>query len=384
MRQRADAVAGGVRVGAPRGVLSWIFGPRHASRLLLGTARGGDLSGGSEQRRAVMASITHIRSRQGGLTLERAILVALALHVLFALAISRWPGLLVPARNVAPPPPLRFHFVESPAEPVQTPPPTEVLSDRDRLASDRSPRDDAAQPLVRGNTDQMVLGAAPSASVPAGGEPSAASAPAPATTPAEPRPSEQPAPTETKPEPARPDAVRPQPERTTPATEAQPENRPLPPRRSRLRGQLARLESLVDPQVFDNATGGAPDRGSLAQFDTRGYDLGPYLQKVLETIKRNWYANIPPLIRTGVQGATFVALTIRRERRPDGEEVAVIVPEQTWSSSQPAYDSAALFALELSTPLPPIPEFYPYDTITGRLGFLYNIRDTREVRFPEQ
>jgi hypothetical protein len=135
-------------------------------------------------------------------------------------------------------------------------------------------------------------------------------------------------------------------------------------------------------QMFDNPSGGTGGDRAMAQFDTKGYDLGSYLNQVLRKIEANWRTNMPPLIQTGVGGATFVALSIRRQRNAAGDEVAMIVAERTWTSGQPAYDSAAVFALELSNALPPIPEFFPHDEITGRLGFIYNL-DPRSVVFPE-
>ena len=69
--------------------------------------------------------------------------------------------------------------------------------------------------------------------------------------------------------------------------------------------------------------------------------------------------------------------------QPDGSEIAVVVAERTWSSGQPAYDTAANFSLELSNPLPPIPSFFPYDLIQGRLGYVYNL-DPNQIVFPDQ
>ena len=92
---------------------------------------------------------------------------------------------------------------------------------------------------------------------------------------------------------------------------------------------------------------------------------------------------MPPLIRTGISGAAFIALSIRRQTDASGNEVAGIVIERTWPSGQPAYDAGAQFALQLSDPLPPIPDYYPYDDINGRLGFIYNM-STADVTFPDQ
>lgn len=323
---------------------------------------------------------TSIRSRAQptGLTFERAILVALLIHLLGGLLGGRWRELLLPEEILRPDPaPIEFRFVDTPdTELPEIPPDTEALSDRDRRAADASERDRERDPFSEGNTPEQVL-RAPEAATPA--------------LPTPPRPDVRPTPERREAEAAEevaetgetaaetpPDTAAERAETTPP----RPLVESLPPRPEDLRRSLSRLESFVDPQVYDNRAGGAPDSRSLAQFDTRGYDLGPYLRQVLRTIEANWRSNIPPLIRTGVGGATFVALSIRRQLKDDGTEVALIVAERSWASGQPAYDTAALFALELSSPLPPIPEYYPFEAITGRLGFIYNM-DPARVVFPD-
>ena len=136
-------------------------------------------------------------------------------------------------------------------------------------------------------------------------------------------------------------------------------------------------------EVFGNDDGGALGQG-LVQFDTKGYDLGEYISRVLRVVERNWKMNIPPAARVqGVTGAVFVSISIDRNHDSPDEEKAIIVVHQAWSSGKPAFDQSALLALEISSPLPPIPAFFPHDKLEGRLGFLYNL-DPDQVTFPVQ
>jgi len=328
-----------------------------------------------------MNSITQRRERKSRFTLGRATVVALTLHVLFGAIVTVWPGLLRPAELMAAPEnaPIEFNFVDTPeADPPPEPPDTNVLSDIDRRAADNAEPTAEATPFSEGNTAQQVIRPAE--------PPSEASDASEAVEPTPEQP-EEPADAAEEPEEEAPDPAEDNAESfavseevTEPAA-AQPTT-PLPPRRRNLKRSLARPEAFVDPQVYDNQRGGVGGERPMAQFDTKGYDLGGYLNEVLRKVEMNWRTNMPPLIQTGVGGATFVNLSIRRQRNGAGDEVAVIVAEQTWSSGQPAYDSAAVFALELSNDLPPIPEFFPHDAITGRLGFIYNL-DPQEVVFPE-
>lgn len=322
------------------------------------------------------------QQRREGFTLEKAVGVAVLLHLLLGALLTWWPGLLVPAEALAAPepPPLQFRFVDSPAtEPPPEPPDTEDLSDIDRQVADASERDDQDTPFSEGNTPQSVVRLPQELA-----EALTAERPTPQPTVTEPEPVAEEQPTEPAPSAETGELARTE-EAVETTTTANPETaRPRVPPRRGLRNSLARLEAYVDPQLFDNPRGGAPGQKSLAQFNTRGFDLGPYLRQVLAIIERNWHATMPPLIQTGVSGATFLALSIQRQRQPDGREVAILVAERTWSSGQPAYDAAAHFSFELSNPLPPIPDFYPHDTIEGRLGFLYNVAHPDDIDFPDQ
>lgn len=332
-----------------------------------------------------MNSIMQRRERKPRFTLGRATVVAIALHALFGAIVTLWPGLLRPAELMAAPEsaPIQFSFVDTPqTEPPPEPPDTNVLSDVDRLAADSAEPTEDETPFSEGNTAQQVMRPAPAPAE--ASDASEASEPVPEQ-PDQPE-DEVREPDEESPEPAETadvaEALAVSEDATTPATEpVPPRATSLPPRPRNLRRSLARPESFVDPQVFDNRQSGASGDRAMAQFDTKGYDLGGYLKEVLRRVEMNWRTNMPPLIQTGVGGATFVSLSIRRTRNAAGDEVAVIVAEQTWSSGQPAYDSAAVFSLELSNDLPPIPEFFPHDAITGRLGFIYNL-DPQEVVFP--
>lgn len=331
-----------------------------------------------------MNVLTVRQQRREGFTLEKAIGVAVLLHLLLGALLTWWPGLLVAAEANAAPEPraLQFRFVDSPeSEPPPEPPDTETLSDIDRQVADASERDDQDTPFSEGNTAQTVIRLPQEASEVVAAELPTTLTPQPAVTEPDPAAEEQP----TEPVPAGETGELARAEEAVDTTEnAEPETAQprVVPRRG-LRNSLARLQAYVDPQLFDNRRGGVSEQRSLAQFNTRGFDLGGYLQQVLSIIERNWHSSMPPLIQTGIQGATFLALSIRRQRQPDGSEVAIIVAERTWSSGQPAYDSAAHFSFELSNPLPPIPDFYPHQTIEGRLGFLYNI-DLDEIDFPDR
>jgi outer membrane biosynthesis protein TonB len=348
-----------------------------------------------------MARVKEDRAIRERFTLRQAVVVAILLHVIFGVTMQWRPDLLW-SEPVVPPPeqqPLEFRFIDTP----ETEPPEEVaedasLSDIDRAAADTSPRDDAADPFSEGNTPQEVF-REPPPSVAAPEQPAVAPGVPVESPEATPAPEPQPEAEENVAETGEADTTQPEepegdvrmveeaarPEEEAVATAPPLETGPpvaLPPRQPNLRSSLSRLDSYTQPEVMDNPDGGVGWNDGIVSFDTKGYPLGAYIKQILSIIERNWKSNIPPAAYLpGMKGATFVQLSIERGRSAAGVEIAQIVVYQTWSSGKPAFDQAALFALEISSPLPPIPPFFPYEKLDGRLGFLYNL-DPSQVTFP--
>jgi TonB family protein len=124
----------------------------------------------------------------------------------------------------------------------------------------------------------------------------------------------------------------------------------------------------IDPS---RAPGGGGDTGLAEQgplsFETQWYDWGPYAQSMVSRIRVNWYANMPQLIRTGISGVVTIRFTIQRDGRLT--EVTVLK-----SSGHPPYDFAARKAIELSSPLNPLPADFPNANEHVTAMFYYNQR----------
>jgi TonB family protein len=109
---------------------------------------------------------------------------------------------------------------------------------------------------------------------------------------------------------------------------------------------------------------GSAEQGPLS-FESQWFDWGPYAQSMVSRIRVNWYANMPQLIRTGIAGVVTVRFTIQR----DGRISEVTVLE---SSGHPPYDFAARKAIELSSPLNPLPANFPNPNERVTAKFFYN------------
>jgi TonB family protein len=120
----------------------------------------------------------------------------------------------------------------------------------------------------------------------------------------------------------------------------------------------------IDLGQLQGGDKGFAEQGPLS-FETQWYDWGDYAQSMVSRIRVNWYTNMPPIIRTGMQGVVTIRFTIHRDGRIS--DVTILK-----SSTVPPYDFAARKAIELSSPLNPLPKDYPNPTERVTAMFYYN------------
>ena len=109
---------------------------------------------------------------------------------------------------------------------------------------------------------------------------------------------------------------------------------------------------------------GTAEQGPLS-FETQWYDWGDYAASMVSKIRVNWYANMPQIIRTGMKGVVTIRFTIHR----DGRISDITILD---SSGVPPYDQAARKAIELSSPLKPLPADFPATSERVTCMFYYN------------
>lgn len=114
---------------------------------------------------------------------------------------------------------------------------------------------------------------------------------------------------------------------------------------------------------------GTAEQGPLS-FETGWYDWGDYAASMVSKIRVNWYANMPQIIRTGMKGVVTIRFTIHRDGRIS--DITVLN-----SSTVPPYDAAARKAIELSSPLKPLPADFPNATERVTCMFYYNMEIPR-------
>jgi len=145
------------------------------------------------------------------------------------------------------------------------------------------------------------------------------------------------------------------PAETSAAASTAPASIPKPP------AEAALVRSEPATKVFENEQKAIHSEGS-GLFDTKGFPLGEYANQIIERIKGNWL--IPSHLRNS-QGRTTVVFFIDRNGRFADARIVL-------SSGSDSLDLAALNAVIVSNPFPPLPKGFPGDHIGAKFIFSYN------------
>ena len=138
--------------------------------------------------------------------------------------------------------------------------------------------------------------------------------------------------------------------------------------------EVGKVASLGGRQGLDlgqlGGEKGSAEAGPLS-FETQWYDWGEYAESMVGKIRVHWYEEMPmPLLQTGMKGVVTIRFTIHR----DGSltDINIIT-----SSGIAPYDYAAKKAIELASPLKPLPADFPKETEHVTAMFYYNSEPPR-------
>ncbi|MGB8593164.1 MAG: TonB C-terminal domain-containing protein [Candidatus Acidiferrales bacterium] len=109
-------------------------------------------------------------------------------------------------------------------------------------------------------------------------------------------------------------------------------------------------------------------QGYQIMTPTDGVDFSAYIQRLLASLQRNWWAIIPESARLGDKGAVVTQFKIL----PSGQ---VPEPDPTLirTSGKEPLDRAAMSAIHASNPFEPLPSAYHRPYFEIRIIFLYNL-----------
>jgi TonB family protein len=101
--------------------------------------------------------------------------------------------------------------------------------------------------------------------------------------------------------------------------------------------------------------------------DTMGVDFGPYLSRVLQSVRQNWYTLIPESARAPLmkKGKVSIEFAIMKDGSVRGMQL-------TGTSGDVALDRAAWGGISASNPFPPLPGEFKGQYLALRFHFYYN------------
>jgi len=215
--------------------------------------------------------------------------------------------------------------------------------------------------------------------------PPAPTPPVPAPTPAKP-PAELP----DAPRPRVPVAPAPQPQQTQPVPSQLEPVKPAPQNQNHLNLALpsANLHDQLQ-EAIEHAPGGGVQLpssggeiprgpggsggpgmtpGATILTPTEGVDFTSYIQRLLETLRRNWYAVMPESAMLGDKGLVSTTFQINRDGSIPSPD-----PLLERTSGKGPLDNAAMSSIHASNPFEPLPAEFKGPYIRLRIVFLYNL-----------
>ena len=102
--------------------------------------------------------------------------------------------------------------------------------------------------------------------------------------------------------------------------------------------------------------------------DTMGVDFGPYLTRITQVVKTNWYNLMPPSVYPPIrkQGKLSIEFVIQKDGKVSGMTLHT-------SSGDVALDRAAWASITASNPFPPLPKEFPGQILGLRFYYFYNL-----------
>ena len=262
-------------------------------------------------------------------------------------------------------------FLELPPDEqkVSKRPDTDVISDKDRIATSKRPQVDPKE--LKKILDAARAGARGKPGTPA--PPQQAQAPQVAQNPTEQPPVQQP-----------PQQAPPAPPASQLAQVAPPPT-PRPTPQPTFGGSMSASSAVEEAAraVAANRGGyggeggdfgtnlgqsGAKTVGQLDVLsDTMGVDFGPYLSRVVQNVRANWYNIIPEVARPPImkKGKLSIEFAILKDGKVAGMKLAT-------GSGDVALDRAAWGGITASNPFPPLPQEFGGQYLYLRFNFFYN------------
>ena len=133
-------------------------------------------------------------------------------------------------------------------------------------------------------------------------------------------------------------------------------------------GQGVTETNPLPPRASGSGSSAPGQTGAGVQIltDTQGVDFDSYLRRVVEIVRRNWYAVMPETVYLGTQGKVVVVFNINANGTVPGLRPVSL-------SGTASLDEAAEASIKASNPFPPLPTQFHGPFITLQFSFYYNL-----------
>jgi TonB family protein len=129
------------------------------------------------------------------------------------------------------------------------------------------------------------------------------------------------------------------------------------------------------PRASGSPGGGPPGHGQGSfgngyeiLTDLQGVDFDDYMHRMLENVRRNWYAVMPQSALLGERGRVLLRFKIMANGSVPNDD-----PSREMGSGKEPLDRAAISAIRSSNPFEPLPSAFHGPSIEIRIMFLYNL-----------
>ncbi len=116
---------------------------------------------------------------------------------------------------------------------------------------------------------------------------------------------------------------------------------------------------------------GSVPRGAAGiemRTDTEGVDFNSYLRDVYISVKKRWFANMPPSVEKGQQGKNTVEFHVLQDGSVPRDSLKMVL-----SSEKSDFDSASLQGVREASPFNHLPASFSKPYIVLRFTFYYNL-----------
>ena len=118
---------------------------------------------------------------------------------------------------------------------------------------------------------------------------------------------------------------------------------------------------------------GSPSKGVAGcgiemRTDTEGVDFNSYIRDVYLSVKKRWFANMPPSVEKGQQGTNTIEFHVLQDGSVPKDSIKMVV-----SSEKSDFDAASLQGIQEASPFNHLPEKFSKPFIVLRFMFYYNV-----------